>query len=148
AAGPGDWAPLTKEPAMARASTGLDEAKTQVASAVDQLADDLERISHQIHANPELAFKEEKAAAWLTEFLERQGAEVERGVGGLPTAFRATIPGEGPGATIAIMAEYDALPNIGHACGHNIIATAGVGAGAALAAALQTLPFAGRIQVI
>ena len=126
----------------------LDDAKNRVALAVDRLGDDLERLSHQIHANPELAFKEEKAAAWLTELLERQGAKVERGIGGLPTAFRATIPGRGPGATIAILAEYDALPNIGHACGHNVIATAGAGAGAALAAALATLPFDGRIQVI
>src|SRR5215471_1513132 len=132
----------------AAATNTLDDAKTRVAEAVDRLADDLERLSHRIHANPELCFKEEKAAAWLTDFLERQGAHVERGVGGLPTAFRATIPGRGPGPTIAIMAEYDALPNIGHACGHNIIATAGVGAGAALAAALRTLPFSGRVQVI
>src|SRR5215468_9395220 len=133
---------------MARAPEALDDVKTRVAETVDRLADDLERLSHRIHANPELAFKEEKAARWLTEFLEQQGAQVERGVGGLPTAFRATIPGRGPGATIAIMAEYDALPNIGHACGHNVIATAGTGAGAAIAAALGTLPFPGRIQVI
>src|SRR5262245_14395182 len=126
----------------------LDEAKTRTAEAVDRLADDLERLSHQIHANPELAFNEVKAAAWLTDFLDKCGAQVERGVGGLPTAFTATIPGAGPGPTIAIMAEYDALPNIGHACGHNVIATSGAGAGAALAAALKTLPFNGRIQVI
>ncbi|MGH7187187.1 MAG: M20/M25/M40 family metallo-hydrolase, partial [Pseudomonadota bacterium] len=126
----------------------LDQAKSKVAEAVDRLADDLEKISLQIHGNPELCFKEEKAAAWLTEFLEKQGARVERGIGGLPTAFRATIAGQGAGPTIAIMAEYDALPNIGHACGHNVIATAGAGAGAALAVALTTLPAAGRIQVI
>jgi amidohydrolase len=136
---------------MTPAPDGLSDVKQKVAQAVDRLADDLERISHQIHANPELGFKEEKAAAWLTEFLEKQGAAVERGVGGLPTAFRATIEsGAGPtaGPTIAIMAEYDALPNIGHACGHNVIATSGAGAGAAIALALKTLPFAGRIQVI
>jgi amidohydrolase len=132
---------------MTTPADALDDAKTRVAQAVDRLADDLERLSHQIHANPELAFKEEKAAAWLAEFLEKQGAQVERAVG-LPTAFRATIPGEGPGPTIAILAEYDALPNIGHACGHNVIAASGAGAGAALAAALKTLPFNGRIQVI
>src|SRR5258705_2154507 len=112
----------------------LDQAKTRVAETVDRLADELERISHQIHANPELCFEEHKAAGWLADFLDRQGAAVERGVGGLPTAFRATIAGAGPGPTIAIMAEYDALPNIGHACGHNVIATAGTGAGAAIAA--------------
>src|SRR5467141_104760 len=89
-----------------------------------------------------------KAAGWRSAFLEKQGARVERGVGGLPTAFRATIAGAGPGPTIVIMVEYDALPNIGHACGHNVIATAGTGAGAAIAAALRTLPFPGRIQVI
>ena len=133
---------------MAATTDILDDVKTRVAEAVDRLADDLERLSHRIHANPELAFNEEKAAGWLTEFLEQQGAQIERGVGGLPTAFRATIPGRGSGPTIAIMAEYDALPNIGHACGHNVIATSGAGAGAALAAGLETLPFAGRILVI
>ena len=133
---------------MAATSDTLDAAKRKIAEAVERLADDLEQLSHRIHENPELCFKEEKAAAWLTEFLEKQGAAVERGVGGLPTAFRATIPGQGPGPTIAIMAEYDALPSIGHACGHNVIATSGAGAGAALAAALRPLPFPGRIQVI
>src|SRR5574342_812073 len=126
----------------------LDHLKARVTEAVDRMADELWSLALRIHANPELAFKEEKAAAWLTEFLERQGAKVERGVGGLPTAFRATVPGRGSGPTIAIMAEYDALPNIGHACGHNVIATSGAGAGAAIAAGLGTLPFPGRIQVI
>jgi amidohydrolase len=133
---------------MTTAARTLDDAKTRVTQAVDGLADDLERLSHQIHANPELCFEETKAAAWLTGFLEQHGATVERGVGGLPTAFRATVAGRGPGPTIAIMAEYDALPNIGHACGHNVIATAGAGAGAAIALALETLPFGGRVQVI
>ena len=130
------------------ASETLDQAKSKVTEAVDRLADDLEKISLQIHGHPELCFKEEKASGWLSDFLEKQGARVERGVGGLPTAFRATIEGVKPGPTVAIMAEYDALPNIGHACGHNVIATAGAGAGAAIAASLGTLPFAGRIQVI
>jgi metal-dependent amidase/aminoacylase/carboxypeptidase family protein len=130
------------------AETTLEQAKNRVAETVDRLADELERISHQIHANPEMCFEEHKASAWLADFLAKQGAAVERGVGGLPTAFRATIAGQGPGPTVAIMAEYDALPNIGHACGHNVIATAGTGAGAAIAAALTTLPFPGRIQVI
>ena len=125
-----------------------DAVKPRVTAAVDALADELERLSHQLHDNPELAFKEDKAHAWLADFLAKHGATVERGVGGLATAFRATIPGASAGPTIAIMAEYDALPGIGHACGHNVIATAGVGAGAALAHALGTLPFSGRIQVI
>ena len=125
-----------------------DAVKPKVVQAVDRLADELEALSHRIHDTPELCFKEERAHAWLTELLETHGARVKRGVGSLPTAFRATIEGGGPGPTIAILAEYDALPGLGHACGHNVIATAGAGAGAALALALGRLPFAGRIQVI
>ena len=128
--------------------SGADAVKPKVIEAVDRMADDLEDLSHRIHDAPELAFKEEKAHAWLTEFLAKHGAHVERGVGGLPTAFRATIDGSSAGPTIAILAEYDALPAIGHACGHNVIATAGAGAGAALAVALGKVPFAGRVQVI
>jgi len=105
-------------------SGGVESLKPRVAAAVDRLADKLEALSHRIHDNPELAFKEEQAHAWLTELLETHDVKVERAVGGLPTAFRATIEGAGPGPTIAIMAEYDALPGIG------------------------TLPFPGRIQVI
>jgi amidohydrolase len=129
-------------------TASVDPLKPKVSEAVDQLADELEQLSHRIHDHPELAFKEEKAHGWLTDFLESHGARVERGVGGLPTAFRATIPGRAAGPTVAILCEYDALPGIGHACGHNVIATAGAGAGAALVRALGTLPFAGRIEII
>src|SRR5437867_4451858 len=124
----------------------MSAVKDLVGPAVDRLAGDLEKLSRQIHDNPELGYQEIKAAAWLTEFLDKQGFKVERGVAGVETAFRGTIEtGEGP--TIAILCEYDALPGFGHACGHNVIATAGVGAGAALAALRDKLP-KGRIQVI
>ena len=128
--------------------TDLDALRPAVTGAVDRLADDLWRIARDIHANPELCYHEEKAAGWLTAFLETHGCRVTRGVGDLPTAFRAEIQGRGAGPTVAIMAEYDALPQIGHACGHNVIATAGAGAGAALAAAGAGLPFPGRVVVI
>src|SRR5438094_9169132 len=107
------------------AADPLDEAKTKVADAVDRLADELEKLSLQIHANPELCFKEEKASAWLTGFVEKQGARIERGAGGLPTACRATVEGTGPGPTAATLAEHAALPNIGPACGHHVSATPG-----------------------
>ncbi|HXG03880.1 MAG TPA: M20 family metallopeptidase [Candidatus Binatia bacterium] len=129
-------------------TSALDTLKPRVAAAVDRLADELEALSHRIHDHPELGFEEEKAHAWLTDFLEKHGARVERGVGGLATAFRATIEGSAPGPTIAILCEYDALPGLGHACGHNVIAAAGAGAGAALAVALGRLPFPGRVQVV
>ena len=124
----------------------MNALKDTIAKAVDRLGDDLEKLSHQIHDNPELGYHEVKAAAWLTEFLDGQGFTVERGVAGVETAFRATLE-TGDGPTIAILCEYDALPQIGHACGHNVIATAGVGAGAGLAAVRDQLP-KGRIQVV
>jgi len=124
----------------------MSTVKDRIGQAVDRLADDLERLSRTIHAHPELAYQEVKAAGWLSDFLAGQGFEVERAVAGVETAFRATVE-TGPGPTIAILCEYDALPGIGHACGHNVIATSGAGAGAALAAVRDALP-PGRIQVI
>jgi amidohydrolase len=124
----------------------MGTVKERIGQAVERLADDLERLSHQIHAHPELAYQEVQAAGWLSDFLAAQGFAVERGVGGIETAFRATVE-TGPGPTVAILCEYDALPSIGHACGHNVIATAGAGAGAALAAVRDALP-PGRVQVI
>jgi amidohydrolase len=120
--------------------------KDTIGRAIDRLGDDLEKLSRQIHDNPELGYQEVKAAGWLTDFLAEQGFKVERALAGVETAFRATIEtGEGP--TIAILCEYDALPSIGHACGHNAIAAAGVGAGAGLAAVRHQLP-KGRIHII
>ncbi|MBA3654461.1 MAG: amidohydrolase, partial [Actinobacteria bacterium] len=100
-------------------------------STVDDGARSLIDLSHRIHANPELCFEEEKSSAWVAEILEGGGFAVDMGVCDLPTAFVATA-GSGP-LTIAICAEYDALPGIGHACGHNVIAAAAAGAGLALA---------------
>ena len=124
----------------------MSAVKDLLAGAVDRLGDELESLSRRIHDHPELGFQEFKAAGWLSDFLERQGFKVERGVAGVDTAFRGTVE-TGDGPTIAILCEYDALPAIGHACGHNVIATAGVGAGAALAALRDKLP-KGRVQVI
>ncbi len=128
----------------------MSAIKTRIAEAVDALAGDLEALSHQIHAHPELSFEEVQASGWIADFLAGQGFALERGVAGVTTAFRATIERRdvsGRGPTIAILCEYDALPGIGHACGHNVIAAAGAGAGAALAAVKDGLP-AGRIEVI
>ena len=124
----------------------MNTVKDAISHAVDRLADELETLSIKIHDQPELAYQEVQACAWLGEFLGKQGFKVEPGAGGVETAFRATIEtGEGP--TVAILCEYDALPGIGHACGHNVIATSGAGAGAALAAVRTQLP-KGRVHVI
>lgn len=107
------------------------DAKAAVLERFDAEEAGLIELSHRIHADPELGFEEEKAARWLCESLDAVGFEVEQGICDLPTAFRATV-GSGP-LHIGICAEYDSLPGIGHACGHNIIAASAVGA--ALAAA-------------
>jgi amidohydrolase len=101
-------------------------------------------LSHKIHDNPETGFHELKAAKWLSVYLEMNGFEVERGICDLPTAFRATY-GKGKPA-IALMAEYDALPEIGHACGHNIICTTAIGAAVAAKSAIDQ--FGGRVVVL
>ena len=88
-----------------------------------------------MHANPELAFEERHAHAALTDFLAERGFAVERGAFGLETGFRATAGSGGP--TIAVLCEYDALPGVGHACGHNLIAEAGIAVGLGLEAALR-----------
>src|SRR4051812_47331509 len=100
-----------------------DEWKDRIRAAVDDLREQLIATSHAIHADPETAFQEHRASARLADALEAAGYTVERGVGGLPTAFRATLPGARPGPTVAIVAEYDALPDVGHGCGRNVIAT-------------------------
>ena len=113
--------------------------------SVDELSEELSALSRRIHAHPELCFEERQAATWLSECLERRlGASVERGVGGLPTAFRASVGRGSP--KIAILAEYDALPEIGHACGHNLIAGSAVGAFLALARHAHALQ--GSVEII
>lgn len=107
------------------------DMKSAARERFNSARDSLVELSHRIHAHPELGFEEEKASDWLCEVLADNGFAVEKGVGNLPTAFRARA-GSGP-LHIGICAEYDSLPGMGHACGHNIIAAAAVGA--ALAAA-------------
>src|SRR5262245_53710415 len=124
----------------------MADVKRQITEAVDRLGDELDALSRRIHDHPELAFQEVQAAAWLTEFLSAAGLKVKPGAAGLDPSSIGTIEtGEGP--TIAIMCEYDALPGIGHACGHNVIAASGAGAGAALAAVSDRLP-KGRILIV
>ena len=117
----------------------LETLKTDLQSAGDRLRPDLEGLSLRIHAHPEIAFQEHQAAAWLSERLEQGGFAIERGVGGLATAFVGRYRG-GPGPTLALVAEFDALPGVGHGCGHNIIGTSAVGAALALKEAWPTLP--------
>ena len=107
---------------------------------------ELAAVSRYIHDNPEIGLAERKAAAKLVAVLKSHGFSVKHPVGDTETAFQATLSGEADTPHIAILAEYDALPNIGHACGHNLIATAALGAGLALMDILPDLK--GRVSVI
>ncbi len=116
----------------------IPEAKQRVCNEVDRLAPLLIDVSHQIHARPELCFEEHFAHDLLTDIIADQGLAVQRRAYGLDTAFEAHA-GRDDRAAVAVICEYDALPGIGHACGHNIIAAAGLGAGLAAASIAEEI---------
>ena len=133
---------------MARQQSGpKDELAAGSNAAIETSRQELFDLSKDVHAHPELNYQEYYSSNALAGFLEQHGLRVERGVGGVETAFRATIPGGGgAGPTIAVLAEYDALPEIGHGCGHNLIAMAAMGAALGLRANAPNLP--GRVEII
>ena len=118
------------------------DAKARLAAAVEAARPEILELSHRIHADPEPAYEEHHAAAWVAEALARHGFEVQAPAGSLATAVRAVKRGgrAGDGPRIGILAEYDALPGLGHGCGHNTMAASGVGAAIALAALAGELP--------
>lgn len=128
---------------MADKSLIKTEIKTEIGRLVKEQRQQLIKLSLGIHDNPEPGFKEEKASSLLTDYLDVNGFHVERGIGGFPTAFKAIYGSSQP--VIALLAEYDALPEIGHACGHNIIAASSVGA--AVASKLAVDKFGGTVAV-
>jgi amidohydrolase len=115
----------------------VEHLKRQVQTEMDRLTPDLFAVSRFLHANPELAYEERQAAELLTDVLEQHGFAVTRGVANLPTAFTGVAGSGGP--RIAFMAEYDALPGLGHACGHNLIGTASLGAALAVRSVLDRM---------
>ncbi|ALE04468.1 amidohydrolase (plasmid) [Arthrobacter sp. ERGS1:01] len=120
-------------------ATEADGVHAELASGVVQWREKVHALARDIHANPELSFEEVRASAAIVELLREGGFEVETGTSGLPTAFTATA-GSGD-LTVALCIEYDALPQIGHACGHNLIA------GASVAAALALAPLADALGI-
>ncbi len=133
---------------MPTEQAGSNSALTETATkAIDAAREELFGIALDIHAHPELNYQEFHAAKLLSDTLEAHDFAVERGIGGVETAFRATLEGgAGDGPTVAVLAEYDALPEIGHGCGHNLIAMAGLGAGLGVQANMKDLP--GRLVII
>jgi amidohydrolase len=125
-------------------SGDIEELKTSVIAEIEARRQQLRDLSLKIHSSPELGFQEVKAAAWLTQYLEENDFSIERGICELPTAFRGSYGQKQP--AIALMAEYDALPHLGHACGHNLIAGSSVGAAVAAKPAINR--FGGSVRVI
>jgi amidohydrolase len=133
---------LTGSRTATRPVEPFGEPKARLAAAVETARAEILELSHRIHEHPEVAFEERQAAAWVADALRGHGYEVEVPAGGLETAIRAIRPG-GRGGTaprIGILAEYDALPGLGHGCGHNTMAASGVGAAIALASIADELP--------
>ncbi|MCI9595820.1 MAG: M20 family metallopeptidase [Firmicutes bacterium] len=127
------------------------ELKKQAGAEAEQLMPQLNQISRFIYENPELAFAEKKACQKLTAVLEEHGFHVEKNVGGLETAFTATYQqGENEigRKLIGIAAEYDALPDLGHGCGHNLIAASSLGAALVLKKVMETTGLEGELRVI
>jgi len=120
--------------------TMSEKLKEEAAAEVDALRERLWEISGEIHSNPELGYREFKASGLLASELEKAGFEVVRSVAGLPTAFKAVWRGVADGPRIGLMAEYDALPGVGHGCGHNVISAITLGAALALRRLMDRLP--------
>lgn len=124
----------------------MEALHTTIDKNVQNLCDTLLGLSHQIHSKPEIRFQERNASKWLASTLQENGFKVQLGIGGLDTAFRADYPNTEDGPTVALICEYDALEGLGHACGHNIIATMSLGGALALAPLMSDLP--GKLVVI
>ena len=118
----------------------------QAIRAIDDRRAALVKLSLSLHAEPEIAYQEHRSTAKLAEFLEANGFSVQRAYKDVATAYRGDAAGKGRGPTIAILTEYDALPDIGHACGHNLIAMMGTAAAIGVRAVLDELP--GRLAAI
>jgi amidohydrolase len=117
----------------------IGSLKDRAVGRAAALAPTLCSLSDRIFHNPEIGFAERKASMWLTEFLQANGFQVERGLAGMETSFSGRVHGKSPGPVVALLAEYDALPEIGHGCGHNLIGVASCGAAAAVAGLMPEL---------
>jgi len=124
----------------------LDSLKKIVQATVDEKRPVLEDIARFLYENPELGSEEFMAFEKITKVLEEHGFDVEKGVYDMPTAFVASFKGKGDGPKVAVLAEYDALPGVGHGCGHDLIAASAVGAGIAASKAIAELN--GEVLVI
>ena len=120
-------------------------AYNKITEKIDSVSEELKALALSLHEHPELSFHEFFACENLSKILEKYGYKVKTGVAGLETAFIGEMKGKADGPTVAILAEYDALP-MGHACGHNLIATMSVGAAIGIAEVMKDI--CGRVLVV
>jgi amidohydrolase len=125
---------------MSSGGTDTKALKARALAALDAVAGEARELALRIHAHPEIGYEEHQAVAWVSEALERHGYQVRRGVADIETAIVARADGRRPGPTVGLIAEYDALAGLGHACGHNLMAAGMMAAAAALRAVLPDLP--------
>ncbi len=126
----------------------IERIKQDIIAAAEEKKAEFEETSSYIFAHPELSFEEHKSQAALCELLEKHGFRVTRGLGSLPTAFEAVYDSGLPGKTVALMGEYDCLPEIGHGCGHNLIGTSAAGAGIVLKETMEKYGIGGVLKVL
>ena len=125
----------------------MPEPTQSLDRAVEAITPDALDLSHRVHATPEIAFQERQASQWTAELLERHGFEITAPAGGLETAFVARWRGSGDGPVVAFAGEYDALPEVGHGCGHNLMCSSSAGAAIAASRVLGR-EFGGEIRFI
>jgi amidohydrolase len=116
-----------------------NQIKEIVCREIDVLRPEMAAMAHSIHCNPELGFQEKESSRILVDFLKKHGADVVQSIAGMDTAFRASYTGKPGGGSVAILAEYDALPQMGHGCGHNLIGCAAAGAAAGIQKVINNL---------
>ncbi len=142
-----DRAAATADPLRSTHAGAPEGVLAATEAAVEGFRDDLLALSHALHAHPEEGFAEHDSVRALADLLARHDVEAEVGVHGLETALRASVStGEGP--TVAVLAEYDALPGIGHGCGHNVICATAVGAFLGLVSALRSGAVSGTVVLL
>ena len=128
---------------LAKRDAKMEETVTKAFQEIDKKCEELNQLSLQIWSNPETCYEETFAHKVLTDYLKKEGFNVERNFIH-ETGFRATF-GSGDGVNVCVICEYDALPDIGHACGHNLIATCGVAAGIGIKTALEVSGKNGKV---
>ena len=126
----------------------IERIKQDIVTFAEEKKEEFEQTSSYIFAHPELAFHEYKSQAALCDLLEKYGFKVTKGVGSLETAFEAVYDSGKPGKTVALMGEYDCLPEIGHGCGHNLIGTSAAGGGIVLKEIMEKYDIGGVLKVL